>query len=249
MPTLLANPATVAKTHTINHRNFKSWRNADYIYVAIELDEENSRRLDTYHELVERLLTSDDGWTAHKGLIEPDFNANCESYNLKLMRHYYKDGNICELKIDLPVDRHSKKIESMRVFGSSLEYGSKSVFGSGSVIAEVLSLDLEVDELVDIIDTLYVKAATTQDGIYHTTLADIPIDFDLLKETFLLKKIKSTNELVPFKTHKDLRVKHFKQGLKMVVSFTNGKVEHDYTISIPEYQNEVKAKWSRFIKS
>ena len=243
MPTL----TTANAIHTIHHRNFKSWRNTDYIYVDIELDEENSRRLDTYHELVERLLTSDSGWTAHKNLIKPDFNANWDTYNLKLMRHYYKDGAICEFRIDLPIDRHGKKIESMRAFGSSLEYGSNSVFGSGSVVAVELSLDLEVDELFDKLDELYVKAAEVQGRIRQVTLADIPIDFDLLKEKFLLKKTKS-NELVPFNNHKDLRVKYFKEGLQMVVSFANGKTEHNYTVSIREYQSRAKAKWLRFVK-
>lgn len=244
--------------YTVVHRNWRDYREreSDYNYMEFNLDSRHSRQLDAYHALAERLLATGD-WITHKNQDIPElfatknpdavdknrtlqlerisangiFTAADYTYNLILMRHYFKDGELDEMSITLPIGKSEDGL-SVMVYTAIENRGHK------------LSLDdavADLDAFITHIDDLYKKQAASADGMVHSThIKHMKIDYDLLKERFLLQRVDDKN--IPYSYYDELKVTSFGQAMFMNVSFVHENVRYDYRVDSTYYLKLLKVK-------
>ena len=237
------------------------WKNAYHSYHNIELGEQDSANLDVYHKLVARML-SNGRWIACKGKSNPDMTAEGGYYTLGLIRHFYKDGDVYEMSVQLPINRMHPEISMIAVY---------SHYGDGT-IGEFLPLADAAENMnafINKIEGMFAQAATFKNTACEVKVLNMAVDYDLLKEQFLVKKgaiikrpciqlgvndnnsfgddfgfIEAVGESLPFSEHKDLRVLGFDTSLIMQVAFTHGSDEYIYNVPFNDYQKAVAAKWT-----
>lgn len=247
--------------YALIHRNWRDYREADYTYTKFNLDGRNSRQIEAYHALAERLLATGD-WITHEDREIPEllinqnpdlantnssvqlerihangiFTAEDYTYGLILMRHYFKNGELHEMSIILPIGK--------------LEHGlSIVVHPTIETRGHKLALDealIDLDAFIDKINALYKSQAASIDGqVYSIRIKHMPIDFDLLKRRFLLKRV--DDKKIPFSNYDDLKVTSFGQSMFMNVSFMNDNVLYEYRVDSVYYLkllNEHKQRFS-----
>lgn len=226
MPTLLASkPATHTIKHTISMFNSGSKPNV----CSINLDEKSSGRLDAYHALAERLLATGD-WFVGSNQATPTFTATGFSYDLVLLRHFFKDGKLTEFRITLLLDTIHQDIEYL------------GVFSSDSMLNKRLSLDdavTDIEALIAKIDSMYKDFAVSEDGQCWDIklLEEIPFDAEVITQQ--LGDANYKGERDPCRRNDNLRISHFEQGLRMVICVTKGNKEYMHSISTNNYLKAV----------
>lgn len=240
---------TQTPKYTVVHRNWRDYRESEYSYSKLNLDSRNSRQLEAYHALAERLLATGDWITsedqeipelfANQDLettnennlvplerIHPNgiFSAQNHVYNLILMRHYFKNGQLQEFSISLP-------ISNIKDGFSVVVYTAIDTRGYKLSLDEVVT---DLDGIISKINNLYKQHAASVDGmVYNTPIKHMPIDYDLLKERFLLKRVDDKN--ISFTHYDKLKVISFSQAMFMNVGFVNDDVSYEYRVDITYY--------------
>lgn len=238
-----------------------SWVNGYHINHDIELDELSASNLEVYHELVARLL-KDGRWIAIKGKTKPDFTGENGRYSLGLVRYFYKNGEVYEMSIQLPISYVRKEIDSIAVYSS---YGDGTI-GEFLPIADAAE---NMDAFISNIGMLYEKAAAVDYVVCEVKVMNMATDYDLLKEKFLLKEgvIKQRPCLTlgaddnsdfasdfgftdykekgsPFSEYKNLRLIGFNTPSIMQIGFTSGDDDYVYDVPFNDYQKALAAKWT-----
>lgn len=241
MSILLASCAN--KIHTIHYKRWKPSRANDTFqdFYDIVLDDQSSRNLDTYHALVERLVATGD-WFIYENKAVPDFTGGLDndhtSCSVVLIRHFHQNNNIIEFRVELPICTLRNSIGGAKLYLAGCSWGKTDISLTG--------MSDKLEELEAEINTrfkAFVDTVGDTDNHKAIKLEEMDIDFELLKEQFLMNNARKRS--VPFKSHKNLRITRFLKNLKMEVCFTNGKNDHVRIVSIQSYHYALKQKLAR----
>ena len=249
--------------YAVIHRNWRDYKEVDNTYTQFNLNERNSAQLEAYHALAERLLATGD-WITHENQLVPElllnqnpsldnkntviqlerldanstFTAADYIYNLILIRYYFKDGELNEMSINLPIGKHDDGLTLMA-------YTAIETRACKIPLEEAVE---DLDAVVAKIEALYRKEAASADGMaYRANIKHMPIDWDLLKERFLLQRVNDKH--VSYPNYSELQVKSFSQALFMNVSFVSDKVQYDYRVDITYYRKLLKERQAMVVNT
>lgn len=251
----------VVNKDSIVYKTSHTWLNDYHAYRDLKLSEQDASNLDVYHKLIKRMLASG-RWTPFQGKTEPDYTAEGGRYTLGLLRHFYKDGNVYEMSVHLPINYPHTEVSTIIVYS---RHGDGTM---GEFLPLVDAIE-DMDAFINNIERLFVSAATAKSFVHEVKVSSMATDYDLLKESFLIKKgeikkrpcitlgdntnsdfgsdfgfVEYAEEDKRFNEHKDLRVIGFDTSLVMQVAFTDGDKNYIYDVPFNEYQKALAAKWT-----
>lgn len=205
-------------------------------YRELVLDDKNALRLGAFHNIVAKLVESDDGWFI-SGNDETDglLTAQGMHYNLVALRHFFKDGSLGEVSIRATVSSFDKGITDI-----CISFDCDGISAANDKWIRLEEAIHNPDAVIKDIDLFFHQALDSGYGTFdYVNLNEMPIDDNIIKQMTIENA--ENIKLISINENKMMTVTYDFQ----LNGFTNyGRTE----LHVPSYLKIAKLAWQSFLQ-
>ena len=203
----------------------------------IFLDEQNALRLGAFHNIVAKLIESDDGWFLcgnddTNGLL----SAQDEHYNLVAIRHFFKNGLLGEARIKASVNSFEKTVTDI-----CLSYNSTELPADSDKWIQLEEAIHNPDAVVEDINAMVNDTLDFSDGAFDfVNLHEMPIDHNIIKQMTMQP------------TAENIKVVSFNENMGMTITYnfqSTGFTKYQRAdLDVNQYLSIAKQNWQSFLR-